>query len=194
MKTKMENSLRNIGIVGWIAGAVFVACVAMANILTGNYGMVPVGFGLMATAGTYLAGATFVLRDVVDDLLGKRAVFLLIAVGAIISAFGGAGQIAVASAVAFAVGEIADYAIYRPLRKRGYVRAAVASNIVGAFVDTILFLWIAGFPIWVAVPGQMVGKLWITAAVLIAVIAVRYMIAARRDGGTDSVLREPVRS
>lgn len=194
MTGKFGAGVRNFGIVGWIAGAVFVACVAMANILTGHYGMVPVGFGLMATAGTYLAGATFVLRDVVDDLLGKRAVFILIALGAIISAFGGAGQIAIASAVAFTVGEIADYAIYRPLRSRGYVRAAVASNIVGAFVDTILFLWIAGFPIWVAVPGQMVGKLWITVAVLVLVVIARQVIRARKDGGTDPVLREPVRA
>lgn len=165
-----------ISIAGGASAIAFVACVAIANMLTGNYGMVPVGFGLMATAGTYLAGATFVLRDIVDDLMGKRAVFALIALGALISAFGGAGQIALASAVAFAVGEIADYAIYRPLRKRGYIRAAVTSNIVGAFVDTILFLWIAGFPIWVAVPGQMVGKMWITAAVLVGVVAVRVVL------------------
>jgi uncharacterized PurR-regulated membrane protein YhhQ (DUF165 family) len=81
--------------------------------------------------------------------------------------------IALASAVAFGLSELADLAVYTPLRKRGYLRAAIASNIVGAFVDTIAFLTIAGFPVMVALPGQMVGKLLVTAAAVGVVIAVR---------------------
>lgn len=172
---------------GLAAAAGFTACVVAANVSTSHFGMVPVGFGLVATAGTYFAGATFVLRDVVDDRLGRRAVFLLIAIGAVLSTFGGAGRIALASAVAFAVAELVDFGIYRPLRRRGYIRAAVASNVVGAFVDTILFLAIAGFPILVAVPGQMVGKLWITIAVVGVVMVSRALLRQsmfrRRDLG-----------
>lgn len=157
----------------YAAAAAFIGCILAANYVTTEYGMIPVGFGLMATAGTYLAGLTFVLRDTVQDGLGKRATLLLIAAGAALSYFVSDPFIALASGVAFLVSEAADLAVYTPLRKRGYVRAAVASNIVGALVDTILFLWIAGFPIMDAIAGQMVGKVAVTAAVIAAVAAFR---------------------
>jgi uncharacterized PurR-regulated membrane protein YhhQ (DUF165 family) len=151
----------------------FLGCILAANYVTTEYGMVPVGFGLMATAGTYLAGVTFVLRDALQDTAGKVWTLVLIGVGGLLSFLVADPFIALASAVAFAVSELADFAVYTPLRRRGYIRAAVASNVVGAFVDTVLFLWIAGFPIAGALAGQMVGKLVITLAVVLAVAALR---------------------
>jgi hypothetical protein len=155
------------------AAAAFVACILAANYITTEYGMVPVGFGLMATAGTYFAGLTFVLRDTVQDGLGKAATVALIVVGAGLSYLVSDPFIALASGVAFLVSECADLLVYTPLRKRGYVRAAVASNVVGAFVDTVLFLWIAGFPIADAVAGQMLGKLAVTLVVVLALAGYR---------------------
>lgn len=181
-----------------IAAAGFLACILAANYVTTEYGMVPVGFGLMATAGTYFAGASFVLRDAVQDTAGKRWVLGLVVVGALLSwllavtwfradpAFLPPGvtavSIALGSGVAFLASETADLAVYTPLRKRGYVRAAVASNVVGAFVDTVLFLWIAGFPVADALAGQMVGKLLVTLAVVLVV------------GGVRVVSSQPVRA
>ncbi len=156
-----------------LAAVAFLACILAANYLTTEYGMIPVGFGLVATAGTYLAGLTFVLRDSVQDAYGKRATLALVAVGAVLSYAISDPFIALASGVAFGASEIADLAVYTPLRKRGYIRAAITSNVVGALVDTVLFLWIAGFPIWSALPGQMVGKIAVTAVVVALVAAVR---------------------
>jgi uncharacterized PurR-regulated membrane protein YhhQ (DUF165 family) len=158
-----------------IAAAVaFVATILAANYVTTEYGLVPVGFGLMATAGTYFAGLAFVLRDSVQDGLGRRAVLALVVAGALLSYLISDPFIALASGVAFLVSEVADLAIYTPLRKRGYIRAAIASNTIGATVDTLLFLWIAGFGITGSiVAGQMVGKLAVTAVVVAAVLAVR---------------------
>jgi hypothetical protein len=156
------------------AAVAFVACILAANYVTTEYGMVPVGFGLMATAGTYFAGLTFVLRDTVQDGAGKRATVALILVGAALSFLISAPFIALASGVAFLVSECADLLVYTPLRRRGYVRAAVASNMVGAVVDTVLFLWIAGFPIVGALAGQIVGKLLVTLVVVALVLAVRF--------------------
>jgi hypothetical protein len=157
-----------------IAAAVgFLACIVAANYVTSRYGMIPVGFGLLATAGTYFAGVTFVLRDSVQDGLGKYATLGLIVLGAALSYLVSDPFIALASGVAFLASETADLAIYTPLRDRGYVRAAVASNVVGSVVDTVLFLSIAGFPIQQALAGQIVGKLTVTAVVVLAVAAVR---------------------
>jgi uncharacterized PurR-regulated membrane protein YhhQ (DUF165 family) len=156
----------------------FLTCILAANVVTTDLGMVPVGFGLTATAGTYFAGLTFILRDALQDVAGKRWTVAVIALGATLSFALADPFIALASAVAFGLSEIADLAVYTPLRKRGYIRAAIASNIVGAIVDTIAFLWIAGFPILDAIAGQMVGKLAVTA---IAVIAVGIYRAHRKQ-------------
>lgn len=155
------------------AAAAFLGCILAANYVTTEYGMVPVGFGLVATAGTYFAGLSFVLRDAVQDSSGRWAVLALIACGAGLSYLVSDPFIATASAVAFLASEAADFAIYTPLRSRGYVRAAVASNVVGSVVDTFLFLSVAGFPIAGAWQGQMVGKLTVTLVVVLAVAAAR---------------------
>jgi uncharacterized PurR-regulated membrane protein YhhQ (DUF165 family) len=157
----------------FVLTAAFLACILAANYVTTRFGMVPVGFGLVATAGTYFAGLTFVFRDSLQDAAGKRWTLAAIAAGAVLSFAISSPFIALASAVAFGLAELADLAVYTPLRKRGYVRAAIASNIVGALIDTIIFLWIAGFPIAQALPGQMVGKLLITAAAVALVVIIR---------------------
>lgn len=171
-----------------VAPFAFLGCILAANYVTSEYGMVPVGFGLVATAGTYLAGLSFVLRDSLQDALGKRWTLAVIVVGAALSFLVADPFIALASAVAFALSEGADLAVYTPLRKRGYVRAALASNVVGAFVDTVAFLAVAGFPIRQAIAGQMVGKLAITAAVVGLVVIVRAVSRQplRAEGGASN--------
>lgn len=169
-----------------LAVAGFIATILAANYVTTEYGMVPVGFGLVATAGTYFAGLAFVLRDLVQDLIGKGAVVLAIAAGAAFSYLVCAPfvpwftegelpwwRIATASAVAFLLSEAADFAVYTPLRERGYIRAAVASNLVGSVVDTLIFLTIAGFSLRQAFAGQIVGKVLVTGAVIVAVATIR---------------------
>ena len=170
------------------AGAAFLGCILAANYVTTNIGLVPVGFGLMATAGTYFAGATFVLRDAVQDASGRRWVIAVILAGAALSFLISAPFIALASAVAFLLSESADFAVYQPLRRRGYVRAAIASNAVGTLVDTVAFLTIAGFPLWQALPGQIIGKLAITAVVIIGVVIVRAVSSQplRAEGGAGN--------
>ena len=159
----------------------FLASIVIANLLTSTYGMIPVGFGLTATAGTYFAGATFLLRDGVQEVTGKWTVAAVIALGAGLSYVLADPMIAVASGVAFLVSELLDFAIYTPLRDAGHWLSGVAvSNTVGAFVDTVLFLAIAGFPIWSSVPGQMLAKVTVT-AIFVAAAA-----------GSRAVLRKPV--
>ena len=91
----------------------------------------------------------------------------------------------VASATAFVLSELADLLVYQPLRRRGFVRAVIASNAVGAPVDTILFLALAGFPIWAAVPGQLLAKATATAIPVAVVLAARAVLRHRlRTPGT----------
>lgn len=160
--------------VRFVLAVTYVATIAAANWLTSRYGLIPVGFGLVATAGTYAAGASFVARDSLQDAAGRRAVLGAILAGAALSAILAGPRLAVASAAAFAVSELVDMAVYTPLRRRGYVRAAVASNLVGAVVDTAAFLALARFPVTtLVVAGQLVGKTWLTLAAVALVAMVR---------------------
>lgn len=161
--------------------ALFVGAVVGANYYTSTYGLVEFAPGVMATAGTALAGLTFALRDELQDAAGRRVVLALIVVGAALSYAVSDARLALASGLAFLLSELADFAVYTPLVKRGYMRAALASNIVGAIVDTWLFLTLAGFPVATdPVFDQVVVKVAVTIPIVVVV--------ARR-----ALLREPVR-
>lgn len=162
----------------WVLFLAFLATVPLANLLIGNVGtecvpngpcLVPVGFGLHAPSGVLVIGAALVLRDTVQSMLGARWSLAAIAMGVVISALIAPPSLVLASAVAFGIAELADMAVYTPLRRRGLAIAVLASGLVGAAVDSAAFLWLA-FGSLEYVAGQVVGKLWITAvaATLIA--------------------------
>jgi uncharacterized PurR-regulated membrane protein YhhQ (DUF165 family) len=59
------------------------------------------------------------------------------------------------------VGVLADTALYTPLRRSGWARAVVPASLLGALLDTLIFLRLAHFPLTAAgVAGQLVGKTW----------------------------------
>lgn len=145
--------------------AAYIAAIVAANWATSTLGLVPAGFGLMVTAGTYAAGAALLLRDAVHESGGWRWVVAAIAVGIGLSYILAAPAIAVASAVAFAASELADWGVFQPIRRRSLARAVLASSVVAAPIDTALFLWLAGFPLtWEAVAGQFIVKTGMAAA------------------------------
>jgi hypothetical protein len=148
---------------------VYIAGVVLANVLTERYGLVWAPFGLLTTAGTYAAGFVLVARNFTQDAVGRRWVLALMAVGVLLSWWLASPQLAVASGVAFALSELADMAIYTPLRRRGRSRAVAVASTIGAVVDTFVFLWLAGFPLSAA-PGQLVVKIGMA---LIAALVVR---------------------
>jgi queuosine precursor transporter len=149
----------------------YIATIFAANWAIQHFGLVDVGFGLQAPAGVYFAGLAFTLRDLTQNLLGRRWVIVAILVGAGASWFV-ASSFAVASGVAFLVSESADFAVYTPLERR-WLLGVAASNVVGTVVDSVIFLWLA-FSSLALLKGQVVGKLWMTA------LAVGLLAVARR--------------
>lgn len=170
---------------GLTALTAYILAITAANWTTSHYGLVPMGFGLTATAGTYAAGLALLLRDVVQDLAGWRWVLAGIATGAVLTAVT-SPALALASATAFLLAELLDMAIYTPLRDRGWARAALLSGIAGALVDTYAFLALAGFPITSqSVGGQLVGKaLWATAIPVLVVLTIRQVRRAQVSRNT----------
>lgn len=161
------------------AGAVlaaYIATIPAANWLVTEYGVQPVGFGFLAPAGVYALGLALVLRDLAREAAGRRAVVAAIAVGAVLSWWLADPALALASAAAFMVAESMDFAVYEPLRRRGLPVAMLASNAVGILADSLIFLRI-GFGNFDFLPGQLLGKAWMT----LAAVAVITLIARRRQ-------------
>lgn len=173
-----------------VAAVGFALTVVAANWALETWGVVAIGFGLSGPAGVYFAGLAFGLRDALHELAGRAWVLGAIALGAFLSYLVGEGaaipgghvSIAVASAGAFVFSELADFAVYGPLRERAWPLAVLASNVVGAVVDSVLFLWLA-FGSVDHIAGQVVGKSYMI------VVALPIVYGCRR-----ALLRYRVRS
>ena len=159
----------------------FMACIPAANWMIGNLGTVcapprgpclvpvwpwgPKGMPLMAPSGVLLIGLALVLRDMVQRRLGRAAALTAIVAGALLSGAVAPPPLVYASAAAFLLSELADFAVYTPLQSRGLVLAVLASSLVGLVADSILFLWLA-FGSLDFLAGQILGKLWMVLAAL----------------------------
>jgi hypothetical protein len=156
----------------------FLGCIVAANWAIETFGFVPVGFGLMAPAGVYFAGLTFTFRDLAHDSMGRRWIVAAILVGAALS-YAISPAFAVASGVAFLVSELADLAVYTPLRGRSWLGAVALSNTVGLVVDSALFLLLA-FGSLEFLAGQVVGKAWMTALAIVVLMGSRRALSVWR--------------
>lgn len=176
-----DGDARSTGqVIGLVAVLLYIATIFAANWAIQRFGPVSVGFGYMAPAGVYFAGLAFTLRDITHDTLGRVWVLAAILVGAALSALVST-EFALASGVAFLVSELADFAIYSPLRERNWLGAVAASNVVGLVADSVLFLWIA-FGSLNFLTGQIIGKVWMTLAALVLLAAWRWWWRGRMHG------------
>jgi uncharacterized PurR-regulated membrane protein YhhQ (DUF165 family) len=162
---------------GLIAVLGYVATIFAANWLIVHVGPVSVGFGLVAPAGVYAAGVALTLRDLTQALLGRVAVIVAILAGAGLS-YLVSPSFAAASAAAFLLSELADFAVYTPLEQRSWLGAVALSNTVGLLVDSLLFLWLA-FGSLAFLPGQIVGKAWMTVLAVLLLALVRRAVLHR---------------
>jgi uncharacterized PurR-regulated membrane protein YhhQ (DUF165 family) len=137
--------------------------------------LIPVAPGLSAPSGVVLVGVALVLRDLVQRRLGSGWALLAIVIGAALSATLAPPSLVVASATAFLFSELADFAVYTPLQRRGLVLAVALSSAVGLVVDSVVFLHFA-FGSLDYLAGQIVGKAWALVASLPLVAHLR-----RRD-------------
>jgi uncharacterized PurR-regulated membrane protein YhhQ (DUF165 family) len=158
-----------------IALTMFATTIPAANWLIGNVGitcvpdgpcLIPIGFGLMAPSGVLMIGLALVLRDWVQELTNWKWSALAVFIGAFISYLMSDPFIALASAVAFLTSEMFDLAIYTPLRKKGRSLAVLVSGVVGSFVDSLLFVYIAFGSLDFAI-GNTLGKIYASFVVAI---------------------------
>lgn len=165
-------------------GAAISACVFGANWAITHLGQrdatgvhtIPVGFGWHSPSGVVFVGLALTIRDALQRSCGVGTAVAAILVGSILTLVI-APSLAVASAAAFLVAELSDLAVFILLQRHSIMGAVIASNTVGALVDSPVFLFLAfGFTAVTefALP-QVVGKLeW-------SVVALPLLFLRRRD-------------
>lgn len=146
----------------------YLGAITTANVVTASFAPMIAG-PLIIPWGSYFVGATFVLRDLVQNAYGKKNAYLAIIAALLLSAvisglLGDSLMIVLASAITFAVAESADTEIYSRLKTTLFKRV-LYSGIVGGFLDSTIFVVIglsplgAGFVPWEAVPYAILGQM-----------------------------------
>ena len=146
---------------------IYLATIPAANWFINNVGTqsfpdgphtIPVWFGYQAPSGVLLIGIALLARDFVQEQLGKQPTLLAITAGILISFFVNPA-VATASAIAFALSELADFGIYTKIKQHTIIGAVVVSGIIGGVIDSFVFLQIAfgSTQFW---QGQVIGKTW----------------------------------
>ena len=144
--------------VGLISLILFILTIPAGNWVVMNVGtvcppdspcLIPVWPGIMSPSAVLFAGLALILRDAVQSLLGKRWTLVAIAAGAALSGVLSEPAIILGSTCAFLFSELADFAVYTPLRERHLTLASVLSlSLAFGSLDFIV--------------GQVIGKFWMS--------------------------------
>lgn len=157
----------------YLAFMAFAGTIPAANWLIGNFGecasdggacLIPVGFGLMAPSGVLMIGLALVLRDWLHELAGWQWSVVAVMAGGLLSLAFSPPSLALASSVAFMLAELADLVVYTKLRERGKPLAVIASQVVGAALDSMIFVYLA-FGSLAFSAGTTLAKIYAGAAV-----------------------------
>jgi uncharacterized PurR-regulated membrane protein YhhQ (DUF165 family) len=151
--------------------AMYLLAITSANVLTASYAPLHLS-SLIIPAGSFLIGATFIFRDLVQNAIGRRHTYYTIAAAMVLSAvtssfLGDTLWIVCASTLTFLFSETTDTEIYTRLKLPMSLKV-LYSGIVGGLVDSVIFVIIglsplgAGFLpwdlVWYAIAGQIVVK------------------------------------
>ncbi|MCU9613505.1 VUT family protein [Caldibacillus lycopersici] len=150
----------------------YLVSIVLANVLTAAFHPLTIG-AFIIPMGSFLIGATFIFRDIVQNKYGKAKTYLFIAIALILSAIvsyllGDTLAVVFASAISFLIAETSDTEIYSRLRL-SFAWRVFYSGVVGGLLDSVIFVTLglsplgANFLPWEAVPyaiiGQMLAKL-----------------------------------
>lgn len=167
--------------------ALYLVVIVVANLLTASFDPLMIG-PFVVTLGTFLIGATFVLRDLVQDLHGRKNTYLFIVLALIFSALssyllGDTLWIVFASAVSFLLSETTDTEIYTRLKLPIAYRVAY-SGVVGGSLDSVVFVVIglsplgSGFIPWSVVPMAILGQIIVKS--IMQVIGAGFILVSKK--------------
>lgn len=152
--------------------ALYIALIVTVNYAFSVVPLVKLPDGTMWPPVALLVGFVFVVRDFAQREIGHK-VLLAMLVGVVISYFMASPFVATASAAAFLISELVDWAVYtytkRPLSQR-----ILFSSLLGTPVDSAVFLGLLGLL-------SPVGVIAMSASKLLGAVLVWWMIRRRES-------------
>lgn len=163
----------------------YLLSIVAANIITAKFAPLTLGVFIIPY-GSFLIGATFILRDLTQNQIGKKKTYFVILTALLLSAItsyllGDGLYIVSASLIAFLVSETVDTEIYTKLKLKLEYRV-LYSGLFGGLLDSTIFVVIglspigAGFLKWNQVVAAIVGQIIIKSVMqFIGVIAIKIL-------------------
>lgn len=138
----------------------YLGAIIIANLTVAQFGPAVAVINAFLFIGLDLTARDRLHEEWHDERLWLKMA-LLIGAGSLFSWFlnRNAGQIALASFIAFALAGMADTVAYHYLGQKSRLIKVNGSNVVSAAVDSAVFPALAfGFPLWPIMLGQFVAK------------------------------------
>lgn len=154
-----------------IAAIVYVALIALVNWAFAVIPLVELPGGDLWSPVALIVGFVFVVRDFAQRAIGHKVLFAMLA-GCAISWWMASPALALASAGAFAIGELADWSMYT-FTKKPFSQRILYSSLLGVPLDSVFFLSFIG----IASPG---GIAIMSASKLFGAFAV-FLLVRRRE-------------
>jgi uncharacterized PurR-regulated membrane protein YhhQ (DUF165 family) len=151
---------------------VYILLIVAVNYAFGVVPLVELPDGTMWPPVSLAVGCIFVVRDFAQREIGHR-VLLAMLVGAALSYVLADPYVAVASAAAFLVSELADWAIYS-LTGRPFSQRILVSSALSTPLDSAVFLFGIGL---LSVPGLIA----MTASKMVAALVVWWLVRKREQ-------------
>ena len=145
--------------------ASYILGIILVNWMFLHIPMIPIPYVGMLSVGTLVIGVIFVLRDVVQRLLGHKVLALMMVGIAVTYAM--SPHLALASGAAFAIGEGAEW-LFFTFTRRTFKQRVLLSVVPGVTLDTAVFLLLAGFFTWPNLAVESIMK-------MLALIWVRFL-------------------
>lgn len=155
----------------------YIALIAGVNWLFDITPLVELPGGDLWSPAALVVGFVFVVRDFAQRKVGHHILWAMLA-GICISWWMASPQLAMASAAAFAIGEMADWALYTFTRKP-FSQRILVSSILGAPLDSLVFLSLIGIASPTSVGIMSLSKL---AGAILVFILVRRREQMRLNG------------
>lgn len=156
----------------------YIALIVGVNFAFTVTPLIPLPNGEMWAPLSLIVGFIFVVRDYAQRRVGHHVLWGML-VGCVVSWFMASPRLALASAAAFAVGELGDWAVYT-FTHRSFSQRILISSLVGAPLDSIVFLGMIGLATPWSVITMSLSKL---AGSLLVFWLVRRR--ERREGGLE---------
>ena len=140
----------------WIA--VYIALVVAVNYGFIVVPLIPLPTGEMFPPMSFAVGLVFVVRDYAQRAVGHWVIAAMLAAG-VLSWWMADPFVALASVAAFAVSELADWAVYSWTTKKPLAQRILYSSLISTPLDSAVFLGIIGHLSWSGVIAMTLAKL-----------------------------------